>query len=119
MRVDIDFKENKKTKQMINDMPDQVMRRVARITLDMTEPLIPKDTHKMAISTMNYGVRGSNADYYIGSPTAYASSVYVMPDNTNWTTPNTNNKWFHRTYKKNQKIIIDKAISETLRVMKK
>jgi hypothetical protein len=80
--------------------------------LDLSYPIIPKDSKKMAISSKAGGVRGGNGNYYIGSYTNYAKYVWKMPQSqTNWTTPGTGNQWFARALKKHSSTIINNAIN--------
>ena len=112
MEITYEFKWNEKVYNGLKTIPDDILYSIARQTLDMSYPIIPKDTTKMARSSMSGGVRGSNGDFYIGSFTNYASSVWKMT-NVNWTTPGTNNKWFARTLNKHGSTIIDTAINKS------
>lgn len=114
MEISYVFQWNDKVKKGLNRIPDDILYTIARQTLDLSYPIIPKDTHKMARSSMSNGVKGSDGDFYIGSFTNYASSVWKMT-NVNWTTPGTNNKWYARTLNKHGKTIIDNAINQSWR----
>lgn len=112
MKVSVEFDINRNTMNALKNIPNVIMYKVARQTLDLSYPIIPKDTHKMARTSNAMGVRGSSGNYYIGSYTNYASNVWNMSENTNWTTPNTNNKWFTRALKQHGKTILDNAINQ-------
>lgn len=119
MEVNYEFQWNPKVKSGLNRIPDDILYEMARQTLDRSYPLIPKSNIKnhagtLRRSSISGGVRGSSGDYYIGSYTAYASSVWKMT-NVNWTTPGTNNKWFARTLDRYGKTIIDSAIDKSWR----
>lgn len=113
MDITAEIQWNKHTENALHKAPDVILYKIARITLDKSYPVIPKDTHTMARTSMAGGVRGSNGDYYIGSYTNYASHVWTMPDSTNWTTPGTNNKWYARTLKNSGHLILDSAINKS------
>ena len=120
MDVEAELVWDTKVLNGLKKIPDDILYTIARETLDRSYPLIPMSAipnHKGTLrrSSMSAGVRGSNGDYAIGSYTNYASSVWKMPDSTNWTTPGTNNKWFARALKKYQVNIIDTAINKSWR----
>ena len=106
---------NKKVMNGLTIIPDSILYLCAKQTLDLSRPIIPKDTGKMRTSTASGGVRGGNGNYYIGSYTGYASKVWNYPDRTNWTTPGTNNKWFARTLKRYNSVIVNNAINQSWR----
>lgn len=115
----VDYIPDKQTESALLGMPDKVSYAIARITMDMTVPKVPMSRGKntsgqLRRSTVAYGVRGSNGKYSIGSSTSYATYVYNMDDSkTNWTTPGTHSKWFHRTFEKDHTTIIKTAIDNT------
>lgn len=90
---------------------DRGMYMIARETLDRSETKIPKDTGTMRTSSMSGGVRGSNGNYYIGSYTDYASSVWKMVD-VQWSESGTTNQWFIRTLNESGASIVDNALSK-------
>ena len=116
--VSVELKLNKGTLEKIENLPDKVVYKIARKTLDYTNPHIPMSrglptSGQLRRDTMAYGVRGSNGDYYIGSPTRYANRVWNLNDQTtNWTTPQTHSKWFLYALKRYQKSIVDNSINE-------
>lgn len=89
---------------------DKIIYAVAQETLRESRTTIPMRTGKMRNSSMTAGVKGSNLDYYIGSYTNYASRVWNFPDNTNWTTPGTNNRWYERVWKSKNALITKNAV---------
>lgn len=114
MEVSYEFKWNPRTKKGLEKIPDDILYSIASQTLDLSYPLIPKDSKKMAISSKAGGVRGGNGDFYIGSYTSYATIVWNLPQGrTNWTTPGTGNKWFARGLKKYGNVIINNAINRS------
>ena len=114
MEITYEFQWNQKVKNGLKTIPDDILYSIARQTLDLSYPIIPKDTKKMSISSISNGVKGSDGDFYIGSFTNYASSVWKMT-NVNWTTPGTDNKWFARALNKHSKTIIDNAVNQSWR----
>ena len=120
MEITYEFQWNKQVQRGLNKIPDDILYTAAKETLDMSVPKIPMSNIKGHSGTLRRsstagGVRGGNGDYYIGSYTNYASSVWKMPDSTNWTTPGTNNKWYARTLKEHGSTIIDNAINKSWR----
>lgn len=118
MSTSVEFIPNKKTENYLMTVGDKVAYKVARITLDLTIPHVPMSrgkptSGKLRRSTMSYGVKGSNGNYTIGSTSKYAKYVYVMGENTHWTTPKTYGHWFHRTFKEKQKVIFKNAIDQS------
>lgn len=109
--VNIELLWDKGAKEKITqDIPDKIMRDIARISLTMTMPTIPERTGEMRRTSLARGVQGSNMNYKIGSYTDYATYVYMMPNSTNWTTPGTQNYWFREVIQKNIKVITQLAI---------
>ena len=114
MEITAQFEWNPRTKKGLQKFPGEFLYTVARQTLDISYPTIPKDTGRMRTTSMAHGVRSSaENEYYIGSYTDYASSVWKMPSSTKWTTLGTNNKWYARTLKKHGKSIIETAINQS------
>lgn len=115
MDVSVEVVLNTKTLNGLKRVPDIVMRKVARQTLDMSYTTIPKSNRKhngkLRSSSMAGGVKKDSTGYYIGSYTSYASYVWNM-EGVHWTTPRTNNKWYLRTLKKHGKTIINNAINQ-------
>lgn len=119
MELTYEFQWNEKVKSGLNRIPDDILYEIARQTLNRSYAMIPMSNlvnHKGTLrrSSISGGVRGSSGDYYIGSYTAYASSVWKMT-NVNWTTPGTNNKWFARTLDRYGNTIINSAIDKSWR----
>lgn len=121
--VSATFNWNDKTKILLSQAPEKILRQIARQTLDFTA-----DTHVIAnsngapyrlpaghksgetqSSTIRGGVKGDYATgFYIGSFTDYAKYVYGR-EGVVWTNPNTQSKWFEYTWDKYGKGIIDNA----------
>lgn len=120
MDVDAELRLNPKVMGGLKRIPDAVLYTIAKETLDYSQPITPMSKMKNHAGTLRRetasgGVKGGNGDYYIGSYTNYAKYVWKMPSSTNWTTPNTNNKWFARALKEHQATIIDNAINKAWR----
>lgn len=101
----VEIKVNPKLEPTLKETNDKILYGIARETLTQSETTIPMRTGKMRQSSMRAGVKGSNLDYYIGSYTSYAKHVWQMKDNTKWTTPGTNNRWFDRVWKTKGQLI--------------
>jgi hypothetical protein len=97
-------------RDLILGFPDKTMYQVARMTLDYTEPHIPFNTGTMEKTSMREGVKGSSGNYYIGSFTDYASYVWQMGKNTNWTNPSSYPKWFQTVWKEKGSNIVKQAV---------
>lgn len=119
MNVTYEFKWDKKAENGLNNIPNDILYSIAKQVLDMSQPIIPKSNipnHRGTLrrATASGGVRGGNGDYYIGSYTNYASSVWKMNDSTtHWTTPGTHSQWFARTLKQNGAVITNNAINQS------
>lgn len=114
VHVDAQIEWDKKTMKALDLMPDEIVYSIAKQTLDMSIPIIPKDTGILRIASEAGGVRGSDGDYFIGSYKDYASHVWDMDDlTTNWTTPGTHSQWYARTLQENGKVIMENAINQT------
>lgn len=115
MNAEISINLNKETMGMLKNLPDSVIKQVARMTLDLSYNIIPlshnKNNGELRRSSMAYGVQGGNGDYTIGSITSYALYVWNKDANrTNWSTPGTTSKWYETTFKRKGKIIVATAI---------
>ena len=119
--VSVELNLNKDALQRIENLPDKVLYKMARKTLDYSNRHIPmsqglKTSGQLRRQSMAYGVKGTTGDYYIGSPTSYANIVWNLPDKTtNWTTQDTHSKWFLYTLKTYKKSIVDSAINEAVK----
>lgn len=91
---------------------DKVVYSLARSTLDMTSGHFPRLTGDLEIGSKSVDVMGGKKVYGLGfSPeTEYATYVYDMGEDTNWTNPKTWAQWYHTSYANNQEKIIANAI---------
>lgn len=96
--------------KITKEVPDKVVYEIAETTLNLSFPIMPERTGKMKRTSLARGVQGGNGNYKIGSYTNYASYVYVMPENTHWTTPGTEAYWFRNTWQKYGKSIMQEAV---------
>ena len=110
LATSIDFNWTPGAQKKILNAGNVITYAIARQTLDITFPHIPKLTGKMRKTSMAAGVRGQNGDYYIGSYTNYAKYVWAKPKSTNWSEPNTFGKWYEEIWKKQGKSIVDSCI---------
>ena len=110
LATSIDFNWTPGAQKKILNAGNVITYAIARQTLDITFPHIPKLTGKMRKTSMATGVRGQNGNYYIGSYTNYAKYVWVKPKSTNWSEPNTFGKWYEEIWKKQGKSIVDSCV---------
>ena len=110
LATSIDFNWTPGAQKKILNAGNVITYAIARQTLDITFPHIPKLTGKMRKTSMAAGVRGQNEDYYIGSYTNYAKYVWTKPKSTNWSEPNTFGKWYEEIWKKQGKSIVDSCV---------
>ena len=96
---DVEIKINPNLQSNLTQISDKVVYQIAQETLSQSRKTIPMRTGAMRKSSIIAGVKGSNLNYYIGSYTSYAKYVWKMSDNTHWTTPGTNNRWYERIWK--------------------
>lgn len=99
MKCDVEFKVNPLVRRRLIKASDKITYEIAKETLLQSKKTIPMRTGAMRRSSIASGVKGSNVDYYIGSFTSYAKYVWKFPDNTHWTTPGTNNRWYSRIWR--------------------
>lgn len=117
--MNIEVKLNQKIFNKIQNAPDKIVYSVASNTLHRSYPTIPmskkKNNGHLRERSMDYGVRGGNATYKIGSDTSYAKYVWVMNnETTNWTTQGTGSQWYINYLKKHGKQLIAESIKENL-----
>lgn len=106
----IKFQWKPGAEEKLEKFKDRVVYDVAYNTLQYSNPIIPKDTKTLILDTFDYGVKGSNCSYTIGSPTSYAKYVWNYDDaTTHWTVPGTGNQWFIKGLKKYGKVILQQA----------
>lgn len=113
MKFSVNVKVDTNTGQKLINCTDKQLYAIARKTLDMTIPTIPRDTGRMRLASSGFRGRGvvkTSNGYAIGSDTYYASKVWKYPDTTNWTTPGTNGEWYLRTWNRNRNQIIKMAL---------
>ena len=100
MSKQVNFHWYAKAKKELEERPNLITYAIARQTLDLSFPHIPKDRGIMRQTSTSAGVRGTDGNYYIGSYTKYALKVWKMPDNTNWSEPNTFGRWYEKIWKR-------------------
>lgn len=98
-------------------VPDKMMYAIAKMTLDVSYPHIPMSRNvnsgRLRLSSLAYGVKGTNGDYSIGSGNSqvnYARYVWNMGKGTKWSTPNTYGKWYEQVWKKQGNTIAKQCI---------
>lgn len=107
---EVSIKLDPKLEYNLTQREDKIIFAIAKDTLKASETTIPMRTGNMRRKSIQAGVKGSNKDYYIGSYTNYASAVWNFPDDTKWTTPGTNNKWFERVWRSKGELIQKNAV---------
>ena len=110
LATSIDFNWTPGAQKKILNAGNVITYAIARQTLDITFPHIPKLTGKMRKTSLAAGVRGQNGNYYIDSYTNYDKYVWVKPKSTNWSEPNTFGKWYEEIWKKQGKSIVDSCV---------
>lgn len=101
-------------KDQINGFEDEVVYRIARMTLDFTIPHIPYLTGRLQRASLAYGVQGGNRTYSLGATgeASYAKTVYFYPqESTHWTNPRSYSKWFYTEYKNQKEVITGNAVT--------
>ena len=114
MSINATLKWNEKTKIMLQEAPEKVVRAIARMTLDKTgsQKVTAYDTGKTERSMYTHGVQGDyESGFYIGNFTSYAMYVYPKT-NVNWTNPNTKTRWFDYIWKREGSGIINRCVKE-------
>lgn len=112
IKIDATFKWNDKTKMLLQQAPEKILRQVARQTLDMTgsNKVTAYKSGKTESSMYQKGVQGDFSNgFYIGNFTDYASYVYPK-SNVAWTNPNTKTKWFEYIWTRYGSGILDNAV---------
>lgn len=98
----------------LNGFEDEVVYRVARMTLDFTIPHIPYLTGKLQKASLKFGVQGSDKVYSLGATddVPYARTVYnYSQTGTNWTNPRSYSQWFYTEYYNQKETILGNAIT--------
>ena len=75
MQVSYQVKWDNKVKNGLNEIPNDILYMIAKLTLAFSVATIPKDTNKLRATSVSGGVRSCPGGYYIGSFTDYASSA--------------------------------------------
>lgn len=122
--VDASFKWNDKTKRLLEQASEKILKQIARQTLDYTgsSKVVANSTGasytlpaghssgKTEQSMYSHGVEGDfKKGFYIGNFTDYAAYVYPKKG-VNWSNPNTKTKWFEYIWERQGKGIIENAI---------
>lgn len=110
--VSASFKWNDKTKLLLEQAPEKILRQVARQTLDYTgsTKVTAYDTGKTERSMYSQGVQGDfEQGFYIGNFTDYAEYPYNM-SNVNWKNESTQPKWFEYIWEKYGNGIFENAV---------
>ena len=101
-----------KLRSNLKSFEDEVVYRVARITLDFTIPHIPYRTGDLNKSSLAFGVQGQNMVYSLGAEVPYAEYVWNMDqDTTNWTNPRSYSRWFLTEFRNQKETILGNAVS--------
>ena len=99
-------------RQEIKGFEDEVVYRVARMTLDFTIPHIPYRTGDLNKSSLAFGVQGQDRVYSLGAGVPYAKYVWNFDqESTNWTNPRSYSQWFLTEYNNKKETILGNAIT--------
>ena len=117
--------------EIVKDLPideikkyaDLVVLGVARQTKDYTasDNRYPYRTGNLQISSMAQEVRKEQDYVYcldVPGGADYAHYVWNMPQESNWTNPNTYAQWYDKVYNEKKEIITQQAIDNALRSIK-
>lgn len=112
MKAELNF--NKSTLKEINEVSDKIMYAIAvqtqsKIISSKATPYRSGDTER---SMKEMGVREDSRGYVIGNYTDYASAVYKMGPETNWTNPLTKPQWLDYIWKRSNQTIINSCVKE-------
>lgn len=104
--------DDEKLRSNLKSFEDEVVYRVARITLDFTIPHIPYRTGDLNKSSLAFGVQGQDMVYSLGAEVPYAEYVWNMDqDTTNWTNPRSYSRWFLTEFRNQKETILGNAVS--------
>lgn len=101
-------------KRELKGFEDEVVYRVARMTLDFTVPHIPFLTGRLQKASLKYGVQGENMVYSLGATedAPYARTVYnYSQTDTNWTNPRSYAQWFYTEFYNQKETILGNSVS--------
>lgn len=113
MKVSATFEWDKTIKKKIEQMPDRLMYAIARTTLDQVGAMqvTPYLSGRTEQSMFSKGVQKDTDGYYIGNFTDYASYVYKMPQNTNWSRKSTKAQWFESVWQQKGEAITNETMA--------
>lgn len=91
-----------------------ILYSIARQCLDVSYAITPRQTGKMANSSMAQGVSDLFYNHkQIGNYTDYAYSVWTKDaQKTQWTTPGTTSRWFEETLKTKKESFMANALKQ-------
>lgn len=105
--------------KQLDSFVDRTVYNTARITLDRTQPHIPRLTGRMERDIIGYGVKGSNKTYALGFTSAtYTPYVWKYPQNTKWTNPRSYAQWFVTEFKNSKERITHQAVNQAMKVIR-
>ena len=102
---------------------DQTIYTMARSTLDYTlcGNNFPLRTGNLLKSSMAQGVRQEKQNVYcldVPAGAEYAEYVWEMPQETNWTNPQTLAQWYASVFENKKELIVHNAVNTALRSVK-
>ena len=118
IKVDIDYKAP--ILEMVDSVEyftDKVVYNVAVLTREMTKGLraFPRLTGKLEQEEIASQIVGSKKEYGLMAGVDYAVKVYNYGENTAWTNPNTQPKWYYSVYDKHKSEIVNNAVNRALK----
>ena len=118
LTVDITVPKPLPVKEMDAFM-DKAVYEMARITLDRTQPHVPRLTGDMERDIYGYGVKGGNKTYSLGfTSVKYTPYVWAMTKNTNWTNKQSYPQWFITEFLNSKEKIVTQAVNQAKAVLK-
>lgn len=96
---------------------DKVIYDVAVLTREMTKSsrAFPRLTGKLEQEEVASQIVGNNKEYGLIAGVDYAVHVWNYGENTSWTNPSTQPKWYYSVYDKNEKEIVNNAVNRALK----
>lgn len=109
----VEVRTNPQLNSLIQRNISDILYSVARQCLDVSYSITPRNTGRMANSSMAKGVIDVAYDHkQIGNFTNYAYNVWNKDaQKTNWTTPGTTSHWFEETMKTKKDVFMANALN--------
>lgn len=116
MEVEVQIIKDLPYKQM-NDFEDKVVYNCAVETREISKNIgaFPYLTGELERQEIAAPIVGSNKEYGLSTGVDYASRVYMMGENTNWTNARTQAHWYYAVFSKYPNVITNNAQNKALK----